>query len=161
MMFKTKPGTTIIPPQPGPRGGSPKAPVVPTIISADMVVDGNLKTAGDVQIEGVVNGQIEAGRLVIAESGTVTGNVTAETARICGTLNGNINGAMVTLTASAKVTGDVLHDLLAIEAGGLLEGLSRRRALVTPELAAPKAAAPKAEAPKVDAAASLAEAAVA
>jgi cytoskeletal protein CcmA (bactofilin family) len=136
-MFKTKsaapsaPATVLLPN----RGAAPK---VPTIVSADMVVDGNLKTAGDVQVEGIVNGQIEAGRLVIAEGGVVNGNVIGETVRISGTLNGNINGGMVTLANTAKVIGDVLHDLVAIETGGLLEGLSRRRNLVRPELAAPK-----------------------
>jgi len=148
-MFKTKQAatTTIIPPQPGQRGGTMKAAAVPTIISADMVVEGNLKTGGDVQIEGTVIGQVEAGRLVIAESGVVNGNINAESARICGTLNGNINATTVTLTTTAKVTGDVFHDLLAIETGGMLEGLSRRRANAKPEpkqeLNAPKAKAPE------------------
>jgi cytoskeletal protein CcmA (bactofilin family) len=100
---------------------------VPTIISADMVIEGNFKTAGDIQVEGQITGQIEAGRLVLAEGGIINGNVTADHARICGTLNGGVSGGTITLTATAKVTGDVLHDVLAIEAGGLLEGHSRRR----------------------------------
>jgi cytoskeletal protein CcmA (bactofilin family) len=99
-----------------------------------MVVEGNLKTAGDVQVEGRIIGHIEAGRLVVAESGVVVGNVTATTARICGTLNGCVHGGTITLTATAKVTGDVHHDVLAIEAGGLLEGLARRRVARPAEL---------------------------
>lgn len=137
-MFKTKraPAITLL------RGGAREAakPLVPTIISADMVVEGNLKTLGDVQVEGQIIGHIEAGRLVVAESGVVIGNVTAETARICGTLNGCVHGGTITLTATARVTGDIHHEVLAVEAGGLLEGLSRRRVAQKPaELAAPVA----------------------
>lgn len=141
-MFKPKTDTAA----PKPAAGRAKM-VVPTIISADMVVEGNLKTAGDVQIEGRVIGEIKAGKLVLAESGEVTGNITADTARICGQLKGSVNGGTITLTATARVIGDVLHDVLAIEAGGLLEGLSRRRASgpvpQRAEIAAPEAEAAK------------------
>lgn len=120
MKFKTKPSPALSSAPNAPRG-------VPTIISADMVIEGNFKTAGDIQVEGQITGQIEAGRLVLAEGGAINGNITADHARICGTLNGGIQGGTITLTATAKVTGDVEHDVLAIEAGGLLEGHSRRR----------------------------------
>jgi len=133
-MFKTKQA----PPTPlQPSNARGQRATVPTIISVDMVVEGNLKTSGDVQVEGRVIGHIEAGRLVLAESGVVIGNVTAETARICGTLNGCMHGGTITLTTTAKVTGDIHHDVLAIEAGGMLEGLSRRRVSKPAELAAP------------------------
>ena len=135
-MFKTKQAPPIPLPQNNARG--PRA-AVPTIISAGMVVEGNLKTSGDIQVEGHVIGHIEAGRLVVAEGGVVIGNVTAETARICGTLNGCMTGGTITLTATARVTGDIHHDVLAIEAGGLLDGLSRRRVAKPAELAAPLA----------------------
>ncbi len=133
MKFKTRTPSPLAP-QMGARG-------VPTIISADMVIEGNFKTSGDIQVEGQITGDIVAGRLVLAESGVINGNVTAETARLCGTLNGSVHGGSITLTATAKVTGDVQHDVLAIEAGGLLEGFSRRRGAKAPALAAPAALA--------------------
>ncbi len=132
-MFKTKQAPALLASPSGPRLARA---AVPTIISADMVVHGNLKTDGDVQVEGQVYGDIEAGRLVIAETGMVSGNVIADNARICGTLTGCINGASVTLTATARVTGDIQHDVLAIEAGGLLEGHSRRRTAKLAEIPA-------------------------
>ncbi|WP_298283712.1 polymer-forming cytoskeletal protein [Acidocella sp.] len=130
-MFKPKTDTSL-PKQAAARGKA----VVPTIISAGMVVEGNLRTTGDVQVEGRVIGEIYAAQLVVAESGEVSGNITAETARICGQITGAVTGGTITLTATARVIGDVLHDVLAIEAGGLLEGLSRRRA-APPALTAP------------------------
>lgn len=113
-----------------------KTSAVPSIVSADMTIRGDLVSTGDLQVEGTVIGEVHVGRLVIAEGGTVNGNVVAQNVRVCGVLNGSIRGAMVSLTATARVTGDVHHELLAIEAGGLLEGQSRR---IVPEniLAAP------------------------
>ena len=62
-MFKTKQA----PPTPlQPSNARGQRATVPTIISVDMVVEGNLKTSGDVQVEGRVIGHIEAGRLVLA-----------------------------------------------------------------------------------------------
>jgi cytoskeletal protein CcmA (bactofilin family) len=91
-----------------------------------MIVHGNLKSPGELQIEGTVIGDIETGRLVIAEGGRVSGNVIAQNVRICGVLNGAVRSAMVTLTATARVLGDVHHELLSIETGCQLEGHSRR-----------------------------------
>jgi cytoskeletal protein CcmA (bactofilin family) len=120
MMFKTK-SADAVPSQPGLKNAA-----APTVISADMTIQGDLKSAGDLQVEGIVIGDIEAGRLVIAEGGKVNGNVAAQNVRICGALNGAVRSAMVTLTATARVLGDVHHELLSIETGGQLEGQSRR-----------------------------------
>jgi cytoskeletal protein CcmA (bactofilin family) len=43
---------------------------------------------------------------------------------------------MVTLTATARVVGDIHHELLAIETGGQLEGMSRRLT-PAPQISAP------------------------
>ena len=64
--------------------------------------------------------------MTIAEGGMVSGNITAKNVRICGALNGSVRSEMVTLTATARVVGDIHHELLAIETGGQLEGMSRR-----------------------------------
>jgi cytoskeletal protein CcmA (bactofilin family) len=126
MMFKTKtiPGSitpTSVAPEP-----ALKPPATPTIISAEMTVLGNLNSTGDLQVDGIVTGDIAAHRLVIAESGTVNGNVAAQQVRICGALNGAVRSARLTLTATARVLGDVHHEVLTVETGGQLEGHSHR-----------------------------------
>jgi cytoskeletal protein CcmA (bactofilin family) len=99
---------------------------VPSIVSAEMTIHGDLQSAGDLQIEGTVVGEIEVAKLVIAEGGSVSGNIVAKDVRICGALNGSVRSVMVTLTSTARVVGDIYHEILAIEAGGQLEGQSRR-----------------------------------
>ncbi len=118
-------------PRPAPKP-VPKASGVPSIISAEMIIRGDLKSPGDLQIEGAVMGEIEVGKLVIAEGGRVEGNITAQNVKICGALHGSVRASMVTLTATARVIGDIHHELLAIETGGQLEGMARRIQADTP-----------------------------
>jgi cytoskeletal protein CcmA (bactofilin family) len=108
-----------------------------------MTIHGDLQSSGDLQIEGTVVGEIEVGKLVIAEGGTVSGNIVAKDVRICGALTGSVRSVMITLTSTARVVGDLYHEVLAIEAGGQLEGMSRRWVPGSPEplLAAPGEAA--------------------
>lgn len=99
---------------------------VPSIISPDMTIRGDLTGVGDLQIEGKVFGRIDVGQLVVAEGGAVEGEIVAKTVRICGTMTGSVQAGSVTLAATAKVQGDIHHEILAIEAGAQLEGQCRR-----------------------------------
>ena len=99
---------------------------VPSIVSADLTIRGNLLGKGDVQVEGKVFGRIEAGYLVVAEGGEVEGDIVAKAVAISGTVRGSIKAGTVTLASTARVQGAVLHDVLAIEAGARLEGECRR-----------------------------------
>jgi cytoskeletal protein CcmA (bactofilin family) len=99
---------------------------VPSIVSADLTVRGNLLGKGDVQIEGKVFGRIEAGNLVVAEGGEVEGDIIAKAVAISGIVRGSIKAGTVTLSSTARVKGGVLHDVLAIEAGAQLEGECKR-----------------------------------
>jgi cytoskeletal protein CcmA (bactofilin family) len=103
-----------------------KPHAVPSIISADMTIKGDLASAGDLQVEGHVIGDIHVAKLTIAEGGHVTGDIVARDVRICGMLKGSVRAAGIILTNTARVTGDLHHELLTIETGGQLEGLSRR-----------------------------------
>jgi cytoskeletal protein CcmA (bactofilin family) len=99
---------------------------IPSIVSADLTIRGDLTGKGDVQIEGKVLGRIEAGNLVVAEGGEVEGDIVAKVVVIAGTVRGSIKAGTVTLSATARVYGGVVHDVLAIEAGAQLEGQCKR-----------------------------------
>lgn len=103
---------------------------VPSIISADMTIRGDLLGDGDLQIEGKVYGRIEVGHLVVANGGAVEGDIIAKAVGISGAHRGSIRANSVTLSATAKVQGDILHDVLAIEAGAQLEGQCKRNSAI-------------------------------
>ena len=116
-------------PQTSPNQKAKKAPdklKVPSILSADLRISGNLKAGGDVQVDGIVDGDVESNLLTIGESATVNGCVVGEVIRVAGTVNGEITGCVVELTRTACINGDINHHSLAIEAGAFVQGLCRR-----------------------------------
>ena len=95
---------------------------VATIISPDLKIVGNLKSNGEIQIDGTIEGDIDVPLLTVGEQGKVDGSIVAETVRISGTVNGRVQAKTVRLDKSAKVTADITHESLAIEAGAYFEG---------------------------------------
>ena len=106
--------------------GGRKRKVAPTIISSDMRITGNVTSEGEVQVDGVVDGDVRGGNVSIGSSGHIAGAVTADKILVRGRINGQIRAQIVTFTRTAQVKGDVFHDTLSVEAGAKLEGHCRR-----------------------------------
>ena len=109
-----------------PEGGRKRKPVAPTIISSDMRITGNITSEGEVQVDGVVDGDVRGAKVSIGASGHVAGAVSGERILVRGRVNGQIRAQLVTLTRSAQVKGDIYHDTLSMESGAKLEGHCRR-----------------------------------
>ena len=105
---------------------APKAKPPASVLSSDLTIVGNLKTTGDIQIEGTVEGDIRAHLLTIGETATVRGEVMADDVVINGRIIGRVRGLKVRLTSSAKVEGDIIHKTIAIESGAHFEGSVQR-----------------------------------
>lgn len=110
----------------GPKKAELPTPGVPSIISSDLKIVGDLTSDGDIQIDGTVEGDIRSRALTIGEGAIVRGAIMAETVRIYGTLTGEIEANGVTLAKTAKVEGDITHRTLSMEAGASLVGQLRR-----------------------------------
>ncbi len=95
---------------------------VPSIISPDLEIVGNLKCDGEIQIDGTITGDIEAHELIVGEQGKIDGSTVAQSVRILGTVNGRVQAKTVRLEKSARVTADIAHETLAIEADAHFEG---------------------------------------
>ena len=104
-----------------------KAKPPASVISQDLHVIGNVKTTGDIQVEGTVEGDIRAHLLTIGESSTINGEVIADDVVINGRVIGRVRGLKVRLTATARVEGDIIHKTIAIESGAHFEGSVQRQ----------------------------------
>ncbi|MFV0385307.1 bactofilin family protein [Paracoccus sp. (in: a-proteobacteria)] len=104
-----------------------RARTAPSILSTDLTVIGNVKTQGDIQIEGTVEGDIRAHQLTIGESATIKGEVVADDVIVNGRVVGRLRGLKVRLTATARVEGDIIHKTIAIESGAHFEGSVQRQ----------------------------------
>ena len=99
---------------------------VPSIISADLTIDGNLSSGGEIQVDGVVNGDIRCKALIVGVKGSVIGEVVAQTVRMHGAVKGMVRAKSVFLASTARMSGDVEHESLAIEPGAYMEGHCKR-----------------------------------
>lgn len=97
----------------------------PSLLSSDLVINGNLESDGDMQVDGTVEGDIKSNKLTISASAVVRGSVEAESVTIAGNVTGQIKARHVTLNKSAKVIADVIQERLTIEPGAFFEGNCR------------------------------------
>ena len=97
------------------------------MLSSDLTIHGNVRTSGDIQVEGIVEGDIRAQMLIVGESATVKGEVIAEEVVVHGRVVGRLRGLKVRLSTSARCEGDIIHKTIAIESGAHFEGSVQRQ----------------------------------
>jgi len=98
----------------------------PSVLSSDLTIVGNLRTTGDVQVEGTVQGDIRAHLLTVGESANIEGEIVADDVVVTGKVTGRVRGLKVRLTSTARVEGDIIHKTIAIESGAHFEGSVQR-----------------------------------
>jgi cytoskeletal protein CcmA (bactofilin family) len=116
---------------------------VPSIISIDLKVQGNLSSNGEIQVDGNVEGDINCKALIVGTKGSVSGEVVAQTVRIHGAIKGQVKAKSVFLASSAQMSGDIEHESLAIEPGSFMEGHCKRTQAKAPKVAKPEPVAVK------------------
>lgn len=115
-----------------------------TLIAKGTKILGDLYFAGDLQIEGEIKGNVyaEAGsqaRVVVAEHGTVAGEIHGTQVVINGQVTGDVYSTKhLELAAKAQVTGNVYYQLIEMVKGAQVNG-----SLVRQDAAAPSAATGK------------------
>ncbi|MEZ5674409.1 protein CcmA, bactofilin family [Thalassovita litoralis] len=124
------------------KASAPKPKPPASILSSDLTIIGNLKTTGDIQVEGAVEGDIRAHLLTVGETATIKGEVVADDVVVNGRVVGRVRGLKVRLTSTARVEGDIIHKTIAIESGAHFEGSVQRQ----DDPLSTKGAAPKAPA---------------
>ncbi|MGB3948062.1 MAG: polymer-forming cytoskeletal protein [Bacteroidia bacterium] len=105
------------------RENASEAPSV-NLIGAGTVIQGDIKTNGDIRIDGTLTGSISVkGKLVIGVSGSVEGEIICQNADISGNVKAKVTVAeLLSLKASAKLSGDIITNKIAIEPGAVFSG---------------------------------------
>ncbi len=103
-----------------------KVPANPTYISSDMTITGDIKSDGEVQIDGTITGNIFAETLTVGKSANINGEISAQAVYVHGKVIGEIRAKSVSLAKTAHIQGDILHGNLSIDQGAFLEGHCRR-----------------------------------
>ena len=85
-------------PAPAPTTAAPRPKATPSVLSADLTIFGNIKTLGDIQVEGIVEGDIRAAHLTVGQTATIRGEVVAEEVVVNGRVVGRLRGLKVRLS---------------------------------------------------------------
>ena len=108
-----------------PRSAAPVNPAEQhNIIGTSTVVEGTLRSNGNVNISGTVHGNVEVeGRTMVMPGGVVDGEVVSTSAEIAGTVKGRVVvRERLVLKASAVIEGDIQTGKLVIEDGASFNG---------------------------------------
>ncbi len=121
-----------------------------TLVARTSHVEGKIKGAGEVHIEGTVKGKLDcSSSVLVAEGGNVEAEVKAETITIAGKLKGNaIASQKIELTPTAEVEGDITAPRILIREGATFEGqvfMTGKKSAKAPEPAKKNEKGPKTE----------------
>ena len=105
----------------------PARPAVttPSIIAPGTLILGGIKTAGDIQIDGRIEGDLFAASATLGSESELIGDLFAERAHIRGRVDGNVYAHHVMLATGAQVAGDLSCKTFEVESGAKLEGHCR------------------------------------
>mgnify|MGYP002635294325 FL=1 len=94
------------------------------MIGSGTVITGDIKSKGDIRIDGSLNGSIETqGKVVVGLGGVVEGDVICKDADVAGVLKAKITvSQLLSLKMSAKLNGDIVTNKLSIEPGASFTG---------------------------------------
>lgn len=120
--------TMPVPPKPKPSA---------SVLSSDITITGNVRSSGDIQVEGTIEGDIRAQMLTVGETATVKGEIVADDVVVHGRVVGRLRGLKVRLSSTARVEGDIVHKTIAIESGAHFEGSVQRQEDPLGQTAAP------------------------
>ena len=95
---------------------------IQSIISEGSEFIGNVKTSGEIQIDGVLNGNVKAKQIVVGINGNVRGNLTASFSRILGKVEGEIRAEVLEIVKTATVKGNLFKKTISIESGSKITG---------------------------------------
>jgi cytoskeletal protein CcmA (bactofilin family) len=99
-----------------------------SVIDATLAIVGDLRTDGDLRLDGHICGNVQCAQLIVGPSAAITGVVTAEEAVVRGRIMGTIRANVVVIQGTAHVESDIVYGMLAIDEGASFEGAVRRSA---------------------------------
>lgn len=103
---------------------------VDTIIGINVVLKGNLRNKGSIQVNGTIEGEVKSDENInIGETAKIKGPVTAKTIEISGEVKGLIEATdKLELNPTGRVTGDITAKSLIIKQGAVFVGKSNMSA---------------------------------
>ena len=96
-------------------------------VGETLQLEGDLRTSGNLDIAGLVNGNIYVSEVTVTETGSVRGSVEATKIEINGHIQGKITADAIVIGRNAVIKGDVyFKNTLKTEEGADIDGYIKR-----------------------------------
>jgi cytoskeletal protein CcmA (bactofilin family) len=115
---------------PSPKPNASKK-AVPSVVSSDMHVLGNIVSEGSIDFDGTIDGNIRCASLVLRHNGKINGEIHADTVQVFGNVKGLIKAKSVQLHSTCCVEGIIMHEVISIEDGAVIDGKIKRTNKIT------------------------------
>ncbi len=146
-------GTETAPrPEPATPAPAPRQPVgFETVLGAGTTLKGELRSQGNVRLDGVFEGTMELdGNVLVGETAKITADINARNISIAGAVRGNVTGNKVQILRTGRVWGDISAKAITTEEGAFIDG---KITMVSHEAALQSLEPPPLPAPEAEAAA--------
>jgi cytoskeletal protein CcmA (bactofilin family) len=95
---------------------------IPSIISPNTHVEGIVRSDGQIEVHGKIQGEIKCKILVIKPGGSVVGEVLSEYIKIHGSFNGKIKTNVLHVGKTGVVSAEIRYGIASIEFGADVTG---------------------------------------
>ena len=94
------------------------------LIGAGTVIEGDVRSNGDIRIDGTVKGSVSSkAKVVVGATGMIDGDVVGQNSDVSGTVKGKTTVAdLLFLKSTAKIIGDIVTGKLVVEVGATFTG---------------------------------------
>ena len=92
-------------------------------VGETLQLEGDLRTSGNLDIAGLINGNVYVSDVTVTETGSIRGSVEAAKIEINGHIQGNITAETIVIGRTAVIKGDVFFkNTLKTEEGADIDG---------------------------------------
>ena len=109
---------------------------VPSIISHDTKIKGDIFGGDTIHIDGKLEGNIACNEVIIGTRGYIMGDIKAKSISVYGTVNGVMETDDLFVANNARLIGNAIYSKIALEPGAYIEGTCMPKSKVTPTLSA-------------------------
>ncbi|MEO1162666.1 MAG: polymer-forming cytoskeletal protein [Chloroflexota bacterium] len=94
-----------------------------TVLSETTILDGTLKSEGNIRLDGKFTGKLDiTGNVLVGETAVIDADIEARNISIAGKVNGNVSGNKVQILQTGSIHGDIQANSLTTEEGAFIEG---------------------------------------
>jgi len=94
-----------------------------TLIGLNSDFRGDLNIKGEVRVEGIIIGPVNADSVVLGQAAAVKGDITAKTIIVEGTVKGSLRAKeIVEIRSTGRVLGEIFTNKVSVMEGGVVNG---------------------------------------